>query len=291
MSRGTSKYNVDALSEHLRAMGLERGSIVLVRAAVKAIGPIEDSARSLVKALIEVIGPEGTLLGLAFTKTFFFPSRHPEYVFDGTNSATTGGFVAAMLGWPGAIRSAHPTNSFVGIGAQAGELLRGHNETATCFSPLEKLIEGQGKMMLIGCLDDSPGFSTVHLVQAHLGLSKKSLLGPLTGVLYRRGGQVRVFTKRDIPGCSAGFGIFYKDYEKVGILRSGKVGDADALVIDAKEAYDIEYELIRSNPRYPLCNNSNCLFCRGSLLYNKRDMIGFYIRQLSHLMRRALHSL
>jgi aminoglycoside N3'-acetyltransferase len=285
-------HSVTDLARQIAALGLVAGDTVLVRASASKIGDVGGSRpRRLIEAFLDVLGPQGTLVGLAFTKTFLFPSRHPEYVFDGTNPATSGGFASAMLAWPSAVRSRHPTNSFVAVGRLANEMMDEHDETKHCFFPVERLVAARGKMYLVGCINESPGFSTVHLAQWKLGLATQSVLGPFAGVLHRKDGRVSVFRKRDMPGCSMGFDNFYGYYVKAGELRCGKVGDADALAIDAHRAYEIELELIRQNPRLPLCHNPDCESCRGSLLYNLRDAPRFYARRLVPMIRRLVRQL
>ena len=276
-----TSYTVDELGEHLRGLGLERGDVVLVRAAARHIGEVEGrSPKVLLDALQAAVGPEGTILGLTFTKSFLFPRRHKEYVFDGTNPPITGGFARAVLGAEGAVRSPHPTNSWAGVGPAAAEVLADHDSGSTCFAPLEKMMGPNGKMLLVGCQTSSPGFSTVHLAQAHLGLNRKSLMGPISGVLYKVGEETKVFTKRDTAGCSRGFGKLYSDYLMADRLTVGKVGDATSLLIGVADAYAVERELLERDPRYPLCSEKDCIYCRGSLSYNLRDMPGYYIRQV-----------
>jgi aminoglycoside N3'-acetyltransferase len=286
-----SAHTREDLVRGLEALGLVRGDVVLVRAALRKIGPVQGRVADLfLRALFDVVGEEGTILGLSFTKTFLFPARHTEYVFDGTQPPVTGGLAAALLGWPGAVRSRHPTNSFAAVGRRAAEILSGHDAGAPCFRPMEEIVRSGGKMILVGCLDESPGFSTVHLVQDHLGLSRRSLLGRVSGVLYRDGDEVRVYRKRDVPGCSMGFGTFYEHYERAGKLRRANVGDADSMGIVARDAYEIEYPLVRDDPRFPLCRNPGCESCRGTLLYNLREAPFFWARHGWRVLRGVLES-
>jgi aminoglycoside N3'-acetyltransferase len=244
------------------------------------LGPVDGShGEVLVAALLEAVGPGGTVVGLAHTPVAGRSDR--SNVFHSDSPCITGGFAATMLKWPGAFRSAHPTNSMVAIGRQAESLLHSHDETSTCFAPICTLIEMNGKMVLIGCVEASPGFSTVHYAYEELGLADKSLLRGLRGAYYERDGQLRWFAKNDVPGCSKGFGAFYPLYRAHGALRTGKVGDADSILIKAADAYNIESPAIRADPRLSLCNRPDCFSCRGTKLFNVRDMWAFYLRHPS----------
>jgi aminoglycoside N3'-acetyltransferase len=279
------------LALDLRVMGIEAGDTVLARGSLRSLGRLSGPgkpAEQVIGALLSVLGPEGTLVGLAFTKTLLFPGRHPEHVFDRGTPPTTGALARAMLAWPGARRSRHPSSSFVAIGRNAELLLSGHDEHAACFSPVERLLELDGKMLNIGVPPDSPGFSTVHVAQLRLGLSTRSILAGRTGVLYRRAdGSIGTFWKQDVPGCSRGFYRFYAHYIREEKLTVGHIGQGYALAIRAADAYRIETGLLSRNPRFALCDDPACLFCRGALYYNRRDWLRYYLWQRPMMLLRG----
>jgi aminoglycoside N3'-acetyltransferase len=281
-------YTTEDIAEQLRALGIHEGDTVLARGSVRSIGTIFGPGRpreKVIRALLSALGAEGTLVGLAFTRTFLFPRKHREYVFDRHTPPTTGGFASAMVEWPGSVRSGHPSNSFVAIGRNAELILNGHDERAGCFSPIERLLELDGKMLAMGIPPENPGFSTVHLAQFHLGLSTRSIMANRLGVHFvRPDGSVGVFRKRDVPGCSRGFHKFYAHYVRQGKLEIGRVGDAYSLAIKAADAYRIERALLSRNPRFALCDNPGCVFCRGSLYYNLGDWPVYYLWRVPSIL-------
>jgi hypothetical protein len=143
---------------------------------------------------------------------------------------------------------------------------------------MERLVALGGRQLVIGCLDDSPGFTTVHWAQHRLGLSTRSLLRHRVGVLYARDGETRLFRRPDIGGCSMGFAKLYADYEKAGLLRTGLVGRAPSIAIDTAPALALEEDRLRRDPRAAFCDRPLCTFCRGTWWFNKRDMLRFYPR-------------
>ena len=87
---------------------------------MKAVGPTQEPVgKLLINSLLNTVGDKGTILGLAFTDSVFPVRDRPQHVFDLNMPPITGGLAKAMLDWPGAYRSSHPTNSFVGIGLKA----------------------------------------------------------------------------------------------------------------------------------------------------------------------------
>lgn len=281
-----NRYTREYLADNLRALGIERGDVVLVRASLLKVGRVQSPlGGTIVNALLDAVGEEGTIMGLSFTKTFLILRINKDYIFDKDTPAVTGGLVRTMLEHPEAHRSKHPSNSCVAIGKHSYELLKDHDENSTCFLPIENLIKLNGKMILIGCVSESPGFTTVHLAQEKLGLSSKSILKGFTGVYYRQGKDIKLFKRRDFGGCSSGFYKFYSDYVKKEKLKFGMIGNAYSVLINAKDAYEIELELIRKNNKYPLCNDPKCLTCRGTWWYNKWGMLNFYVKYLPQAIK------
>jgi Aminoglycoside N3''-acetyltransferase len=277
------------LTRDLRALGLASGDIVLVRVGLRALGQVEGrAADSLIEALLAVVGEDGTIVGLSHTAAMQRSDR--EGVFRRDTPVVTGGFAAAMVDRADAYRSRHPTDSMVAIGRDAERLLEDHDEGSTCFSPVRRLIEVGAKTVLIGCVESGPGF-TVHFVYEELGLAHKSLLSGAYGAYYEKDGKRCWFSKRDVPGCSMGFGNFYPLYRERGVMASGKVGDAESMLIACRDAFETEYEAITRDPRVSLCDRPDCLSCRGSKLFNLRDMPRFYARRpwmLAFILRAQL---
>ncbi len=222
----------------------------------------------LLGGLFDVIGDEGTLLVPAFVPQYKIWRRDIP-VSDQSTRPYVGAISTIVLSQPGALRSHHPTHSFAALGRRAEQLLAGHDADAACFEPMRALMAAHGKMLLIGCLKESPGFSTVHLAQYDLGLSQRHYAKWFVHV--RLPGQTRTFYHPfESPGCSAGFDVFYSDYANDANLRTGYIGDAWTLCVDAERAFAIERAILSKNPRYCLCDDPTCVSCRILRGYNKR---------------------
>ena len=70
-------------------------------------------------------------------------------------------------------------------------------------------------------------------------------------------------------------------------LTSGMVGNAFSVAINARDAFDIEFDLIRDNNKYPLCDDPSCFDCRGTWLYNKRGMFLYYLKYFPFLVKKV----
>ena len=256
-------YSIKDLSDNLSELGVERGDTLLIRADLSAIGKLETRKREdYINFILQVIGEEGTLIGLSFTNSFSMLKKNKEIVFDGTNKSYTGAFANTMLKYDKSIRSKHPTNSYVAIGKNAKYILENHDENSGAYEPIRKIIELKGKMILIGCVKSSPGFTTTHLAEVDLGLHKKIIFPTLTGVYYKKNDEIKLFKRSDLGGCSSTFYKFYGHYIKNELLIQGYIGGAYSILIDAEKAYAVDYEVLKKNPKITLCSKSNCKLCR-----------------------------
>lgn len=260
----------DSWVEDLRGLGVRNGDRILVRSDLRLLRPRglprgvrPDLADVMLDALLQAVGDEGTILMPTFT---YVVTESPLLVhrippFTASAQVSTGQLPQLMLTRPGAVRSAHPTNSFVALGRDA-DILKFHDPYSSSFRPMEELVLGGGKQMLLGCVKSSPGFSTVHLAENHLGLSSDTRLSGKVRTRYVDPyGTVRVFRKTDIPGCSRTFGILYDEYRAAGVLAEAKVGGAPSMLVDARAAYDVEVGFLLSNRDALLCDRKDCKFC------------------------------
>lgn len=278
------------IAADLIELGLREKDTVLVRCATRPMTvQVKSRPSALLDGIRNVIGAEGTIVALAFTQDFYFwqRKRAAKFPFHPKSEPDTGALPRMLVNDPRSVRSTHPTNSFVAIGPNALSIIEGHTEEATSFYPIKRLIELGGKLALIGCIDSSPGFSTVHRVQEELGLADRSLLSGARICAIQHETGIRWFSRRDISGCSAGFWKFYEKYDQEGILRVGTVGGADSMVADAASAYHVERRLLERDPTAAFCDNPSCTSC-GLRTYSPARMTRFFTSVPGKTIRRLL---
>lgn len=178
-----------------------------------------------------------------------------------TNSGALGKQLAAM---PQAVLSRHPTHAFAGLGERVAASLCTHDGREACFAPIGALADRYDfSMLLLGCVDDSPGFSTVHVAQFRLGLSQRHLLRLLLRWDERVNGGIVSRMAPESPGCSASFGKFYPYYEADGNLVRGEWHGVPWLYVpSARCALLTETALLRERSRFVDCGRWNCPSCR-----------------------------
>ncbi|MFW2441370.1 AAC(3) family N-acetyltransferase [Aliarcobacter butzleri] len=269
---------IENLKKDLMLIGVKKGDILLVRADLGSIGKLETKKREdYINFMLESVGEEGTIVGLSFTSGFFIKKKNSE-IFDGTNKSNTGAFANIMLSHPKAKRSTHPTNSFVAIGKYAEYIVGGHDENKGAYEPIRKIIELGGKMILIGCVETSPGFTTTHLAEVDLGLHKRIIFPTLNGAYYKKNGEIKLFKRKDLGACSFSFYHFYSYYVKYELLYQGYIGNAYSVMIDAKKAFELEKKILKDNPKITLCNRPNCMMCRARRWDNLIDFPNYFIK-------------
>ena len=152
-----SSLNVSKLIRSLELSGLGTGDTVLVQLSLppaeRDAGRDDASCHQIFLALVEIIGPSGTLIVPSFTLSF---ERHE--VFDKASSPAVAGiwsesvaFLELVRNHAGAVRSDDPLSSVVGIGPAAEELLSDlPNSSVGRNSLMDRLRERSAKLCMVG---------------------------------------------------------------------------------------------------------------------------------------------
>ena len=139
----------------------------MVHVSMKSLGWVVGGADTVVQALLDAVGPDGTLVAMcgSHSDTWYGFERWPISsqelyraempAFDPERSEATpevGRIPERIRTWPGAIRSAHPESSLAAIGPQAEWLLVPHPRDFPSGegSPLARLVEARGKVLMLG---------------------------------------------------------------------------------------------------------------------------------------------
>jgi len=281
--------SVESLKSDLRCLGVEEGDCLLVRVGLRSVGSSDIAGALLIEALLDVLGPKGTLIGLAHSGVYD-RSNQPKRVMNRQTAAITGGFANILLSRNDAFRSSHPTHSIVAIGHHAENICMKHGPKSACFSFVSDLLDLDAKMALIGCVWSGPGFSTTDFELHTQGFTRHSFkVRKHQGSWYEdKDGTPTWFERDDDPGCSRGYSNLYASYLRSESLSAGRVGSAFSLLVTAHQALRVDREEITANPRIVLCSDPLCFSCRFSRSFNKRGRPLFVLHAISHLARTRL---
>ena len=167
----------------VRNVGLKEGSTVMVHTSLSRIGYVCGGAQTVIEALIEVVGHEGTLMMPTQSWKNLDPKdgvhgdieeeywdiireNWPAYDKRITPTNTMGAVSEMFRSWPGTVRSDHPARSVAAWGKYAEYLVEDH-DLSNVFgegSPVGKLYELNGEVLLIGVGYDKN--TSLHLADA-----------------------------------------------------------------------------------------------------------------------------
>lgn len=246
----TKKDIVDGLRE----LGLEAGDVLVVHSSLKSFGHVDGGADTVVDAMLEVLGKDGTLVAPTFN---FEPG-----IWDRANTPSIlGAITEAARARPDAIRSNHPTHSVSAIGPLA-EIITENHEKVNPFargSALYKALQARGKILQLGVTHTTN--STIHVAEE---LAQVPYLDRQrnVGILQPDGSVVRKWIRR--PGCSQGFNevdeILYENEQISEVL----IGACKARLMTARAVVDAALELLKSDPAALLCSRPDCGICAES---------------------------
>lgn len=158
----------DDIRADLVRLGLRPGDLVMVHASMRAVGPVLGGGDEVIEALLAVLGPDGTLMAYVDwehgAQRLTRDDRDvplPERIRDGwpafdpakARADRSYGILPELLRtWPGARRSGNPGASVAAVGARAEWICRDHplDYGYGPGSPLAKLVEAEGRVLLLG---------------------------------------------------------------------------------------------------------------------------------------------
>ncbi len=155
----------------------------MVHASLRRIGPITAGAATIIDAILQQIGPTGTLAAYLDFEPFFEDGDQEIPAFNKltTSAARDHGVLHEQIRtWPGAIRSDHPDAGIAAIGANAEWLTSSHpfNYGYGPGTPFEKLVQTNAKILMLGAPLDT--ITLLHYAEHCAKLPSKRI------VRYRR---------------------------------------------------------------------------------------------------------
>ncbi len=244
-----------------RQVGLETGDSLVVHSSFRSIGPVDGGPRTLIQALLDVIGPEGNLM----FPTFNGPSATEPY-FDPDKTPSSTGIIPEMgMKWPGAVRSLHPTHSVAVIGPDAETLTRSHLDCRTvgADSPLDRLAKMGGKILMIDVANNTN--TTVHVGEEHAGVVKVLPFFKISSIKVRLPDGGIISHKLDTsPSCSVAFGAIDYPLRRKDQLADGRLGGAKLMLMRGSDVIETVCEMIKDKPDVLLCTWEGCSTCSSA---------------------------
>lgn len=166
MASGVTPVGRTRLAAEVRALGVRPGGVLMVHARVSALGWVVGGTGAVVLALLDALGPEGTLMAYAgweddpYDMETWPAAWRAAYEaelppFDPRTAEAVhanGRLPERIRTWPGALRSGQPEAGMVVLGRRAAWMVADHpmDDAYGPGSPLAKLVEADGQVLMLG---------------------------------------------------------------------------------------------------------------------------------------------
>ncbi|MCD4669589.1 MAG: AAC(3) family N-acetyltransferase [Actinomycetia bacterium] len=264
IKKSSRPRTINTLTDDLRNIGVKKGTTLLVHSSMSSIGWICGGAVSVIIAIEQIIGDEGTLIMPAFSGDLSDPAKWenppvpeqwhgtiretmPVFYPDLTPTRGLGVIPEVFRKQRGVLRSNHPQVSFAAWGKQA-EYITGEHSLEYAFggkSPLAKIYELDGYVLLIGI--GYKNNTSLHLAECRADyLSKKE---EACGTPLIVSGKRKWVDLKDIKSNTEDFeelGLAFMK-EKKELIKISNIGQARSQFFRQRELVDFAVRWIKVN--------------------------------------------
>jgi aminoglycoside 3-N-acetyltransferase len=253
------------IKEDLQSAGLSAGDLIMAHCSFKPLKTAGLSPDNVIDAILEIIGPEGTLMTPTFTYSYAGVWNAMPYNPDTSAGIENGIISETFRKRPGVLRSGHPTYSAAALGKHA-EFLTANREFC---SPLGKgssygdALNLGAKILLIGVGNNRN--SMIHHIEAVSGLPYNDI--PFrhfwgdSALVEKDGAAKKIPLVPEYPACSDNFSWLDRELVMAGIASECMICGAPSYLTDARRIRDFILEKLRQKPDCLLCESFICEPC------------------------------
>jgi aminoglycoside 3-N-acetyltransferase len=226
----------------------------MVHTRMSALGWVVGGSETVVRALLDALGPQGTLMAYASWADHVYsledwpPAYRDAYRAEPPRWDPATGEVDRDYGripervrtWPGVERSAHPEASVVAVGPRAGWLTAVHEDGYGAASPFARLVEAGGQVLMLGA-----PLETVTLLHHAESIAGAPGRRTVTYEIALADGTTRSYTDIDTSNGAYPYeslGLDADEFEVIaraaldaGVGVRGRVGAAECHLFPARE--------------------------------------------------------
>jgi len=242
-----------AIAEGFRALGLNAGDVVLMHASLSSFGNVDGGADAVIDGLLDVLGPEGTLVTPTLTGSRDLSPANPPHVDLRTTPCWTGRIPETLRQRPEAVRSTHPTHSCAAIGPRADSLTQDHPISPTpcgAMSPYFRVALAGGTIAMASCTLDV--CTTCHTVEELANVPYHLQPDVAYGsCIDRYGNHVETPVRlHSYGGPARDFPVLQPLLIERGLMRLGAIGPSTIRLINAMGLIETALEKVRFDPYY-----------------------------------------
>jgi aminoglycoside 3-N-acetyltransferase len=250
-----SMWTKQQLSEAFSEVGLQRGDLLLVHSSLRKLGPVEGGADTVLDALLETLGPAGTLA--MPTHTFAVVHATQPVFHQALTPSNVGALTNVFRKRPGVMRGLHPTHSVAATGPRAAEFIEGQERNSTpcpLTSPYGRLREWGGKILIIG--EGLNCCTFFHGCEEWAGMPWAVSSRPVQLYSITAAGQViPVSLHHHIVNTWDQYPRLEPHLIDAGALRMGRIGACPLRLLDARATAEWLIARLRQDPRIILPDN------------------------------------
>lgn len=245
-----------------RSLGIKEGMNIMVHTSLRSIGYVCGGAQTVIEALLESVGTEGTVMMPTQSWKNLDPEtgvhwevpesewdsirkNWPAYDKDITPTNTMGAVSEMFRKWKGTLRSNHPARSVAANGKNAGFLTENH-DLSDIFgetSPIAKLYNLGGYVLLIGVGYDKN--TSLHLADSRAEYPGKHFCTEHSAV-FENGKRVwKAYDTLFVDGED--FGEIGEAFEKEYPVAKATLGKAVIRLMNQRELVDFAVKWIEKN--------------------------------------------
>ena len=233
------------LVEGLFNMGIRNGEHLMVHSSLKSLGYVEDGANTVVEALLETIGSNGTLMVPTFTHS------NTEY-YDPTESPSKNGAITeAIRKRSDSVRSLHPTHAVTVIGPDAEELVLNDLNCGPLGKgcALDLLSKRQGRILLLGVNHEAN--SIIHVGEDYASdPGREKFCSPKNPkrvtLKHPDLGDVEILLT-SMMGRTLAFDLMVNLLRNTKKIIDGKLGKADCQLMNGLDVIEATQDILASN--------------------------------------------
>ncbi|WP_273333314.1 AAC(3) family N-acetyltransferase [Dictyoglomus turgidum] len=241
----------------IRGQGIKEGDIMLVHSSLRSFGYVEGGAETVIDALLESVGEEGTVIVPTITaKSTDSPENPP--IFDVNNTPCWTGIIPETFRKrKEAKRSLHPTHSAAAIGGLRDLIIEGHEfSESPCDknSPYYKNAERNGYIMLIGV--DQNSNTSIHSCEEIVGVPYH-LQEEFTQVYITGYDGEKILVRNRLHNWNKPPTDFNKIESLLlekSIMKIFHIGNSTIRLIKASQMFDMLIDILTKNPLFLLKN-------------------------------------